>query len=52
LLSSSRGSLKAAAFKHALLAGLQASLGATAKAVTGHAAKGWLFWRPAEGGEQ
>ena len=31
---------------------LFASLSAAAKAVTGHSANGWLFWRPAEGTEQ
>jgi hypothetical protein len=31
---------------------LFASLSAAAKAVTGHSANGWLFWRPAEGSEQ
>ena len=28
------------------------SLSAAAKAVTGHSANGWLFWRLAEGSEQ
>jgi hypothetical protein len=28
------------------------SLSAAAKAVSGHATNGWLFWRPAETGEQ
>ena len=31
---------------------LFASLSAAAKAVTGHPTNGWLFWRPAEDGEQ
>jgi hypothetical protein len=31
---------------------LFASLSAAAKAVTGHPTNGWLFWRPAETGEQ
>ena len=31
---------------------LFASLSAAAKAVTGHSANGWLFWHPAETGEQ
>jgi hypothetical protein len=31
---------------------LFASLSAAAKAVTGHSTNGWLFWRPAEAGEQ
>lgn len=28
------------------------SLSAAAKAVTGHSTNGWLFWRPAQDGEQ
>ena len=28
------------------------SLSAAAKAVTGHATNGWLFWRPSEDAEQ
>jgi hypothetical protein len=28
------------------------SLSAAAKAVTGHSANGWVFWQPAETGEQ
>jgi hypothetical protein len=28
------------------------SLSAAAKAVTGHSANGWVFWRPAESSEQ
>jgi len=31
---------------------LFASLSAAAKAVTGHSTNGWLFWCPAEDGEQ
>jgi hypothetical protein len=31
---------------------LFASLSAAAKAVTGHSANGWVFWHPAETGEQ
>ena len=31
---------------------LFASLSAAARAVTGHATNGWLFWRPTEGSEQ
>jgi len=31
---------------------LFASLSAAAKAVTGHSANGWVFWQPAEAGEQ
>jgi len=31
---------------------LFASLSGAAKAVTGHSTNGWLFWRPAEDGEQ
>jgi len=31
---------------------LFASLSAAAKAVTGHSANGWVFWHPAEAGEQ
>ena len=31
---------------------LFASLSAAAKAVTGHSTNGWLFWHPAETGEQ
>jgi len=29
-----------------------ASLSAAAKAVTGHSTNGWVFWHPAETGEQ
>jgi hypothetical protein len=28
------------------------SLSAAVSAVTGHAANGWTFWRPAEGSEE
>ena len=31
---------------------LFASLSAAAKAVTGHSTNGWVFWQPAETGEQ
>jgi hypothetical protein len=31
---------------------LFASLSAAAKAVTGHSTNGWVFWHPAETGEQ
>jgi hypothetical protein len=31
---------------------LFASLSAAAKAVTGHSANGWVFWHPAETGEE
>jgi hypothetical protein len=31
---------------------LFASLSAAAKAVSGHATNGWLFWRPAEGSKK